>query len=453
MEALLSVLKKIIPRPLFIFFRPAYHLFLSALAAVRYGFPSWHLAVIGVTGTDGKTTVVHILHEIFSAAGHKVGSLSSLRFRIHEREEPNLLKMTMPGRFRLQKFLAECRAADCRFVILEVTSQGILQFRHRFIRFSAAVLTNVAPEHIEAHGGFENYRLAKMELFRRLAPSGIAILNQEDESSELFAKNSSAQIVWYSRQAIEIKRVGHPVRIIAVEPSHIQLEIENVLLETGLGGGFNVQNIIAAAATALAFNVSLSAIASALSRVRAIPGRLEFIQRESFAVVVDYANTPAAYERVYQTLITGDSAFSIQHSKLICVFGAAGGRDKWKRPELGKIASRYCQEIILTSDDPDEENPIQIMEEIERGFSLNSKSQILPISQSDIEDPRSVKPIGTNYKKIVDRREAIREALRNARPGDTVIITGMGAQPWLIVRGKKIPWDDRKVVREELTKL
>lgn len=440
MEALLSFLKKIIPPPVFRIFQPAYHMFLSALAAFYYGFPSRRLTVIGVTGTDGKTTVVHILHEIFAAAGHKVGSLSSLRFKINDLEEPNMLKMTMPGRFRLQRFLAECRGAGCRFVILEVTSQGILQYRHRFIRFQAAVLTNITPEHIESHGGFENYRRAKMEIFRRLASSGFAVLNQEDESSELFAKSSPAQIVWYSRRAVEIKRVGHMVRIIAVNPRGIQLEIDNIFLQASLGGGFNVMNIIAAAAAALAFNVSLSAIAQALDRIQGIPGRLEYVQRESFAVVVDYANTPSAYEQVYKSLSSevdkehGETykLTNLQTSKLICVFGApGGGRDKWKRPELGKIAGRYCKEIILTSDDPDEENPAEIIEEIAAGISNFQ----FPIS------------------KIIDRREAIRAALQDARPGDAVVITGMGAQSWMVVKGKKIPWDDRKIIREELIKL
>ena len=440
MEPLFPALKRIIPRPVFDILARAYHFALAGLAAVRYGFPSRALSVIGVTGTDGKTTVVHLLHEMLSSAGHRVGSLSSLRFKINDREEPNLLKMTMPGRFRLQRFLAECRADGCRFAVIEVTSQGIVQSRHRFIRFSAAVLTNVTPEHIEAHGGFEAYRAAKVELFRRLPATGAAVLNRDDPSAGLFAAGTRAEITWYARREIELKRVGHPVRVLDISPSRLRLEIDNLFLESGLGGAFNVMNVLAAAACAMAFGVSLSAIAAALARQEALPGRLEYVEREPFAVVVDYANSPVAYEAVYQALTKSDLEPSqragreaAEIRKLICVFGApGGGRDQWKRPELGKIAAHYCREIILTSDDPEDEDPSAIGEEIRQGI------------------PSTIRAIA---RIVLDRREAIRAALKSAKPGDTVVITGMGAQPWLMLPGGKIPWDDRRVVREELAKL
>ncbi len=444
MENWLAFGRRIIPTPLFRFLQPAYHLILAATATLWYGFPSRHLTVIGVTGTDGKTTTVHLLHEMLVAAGHRVGSLSSLRFKTNDHEEPNFLKMTMPGRFRLQKFLAECRAAGCRFAVVEVTSQGIKQFRHRFIRFQAAVLTNVTPEHIEDHGGFEPYRASKLELFHSLPAEGLAVLNREDASAEYFAARTSAKrIVWYERSAIDIGGLGRPVRVLGVEPRRIQLEIDGIFIETRLGGEFNAMNILAAAATAMALDISLSAMAQALKGVNNIPGRLEFIQEHPFAVVVDYANTPRAYEAVYQTLSgnqksarprpSSGEAGEIRNQKLICVFGApGGGRDKWKRPKLGEIASRYCRQIILTSDDPDEEDPAAIAREIRAGIP-STKDAIARV--------------------VLDRREAIREALKSAKPGDTVVITGMGAQPWQIIKGKKIPWDDRRVVREELTKL
>lgn len=450
MESTLKVLRRILPPTLLRTLQPIYHFVLAGLAAFWCGLPSRRLTVIGVTGTDGKTTTVHLLHEMLTAAGHRVGSLSSLRFKINDLEEPNLLKMTMPGRFRLQQFLARCRASGCRFVVIEVTSQGIKQFRHRFIGFQAAVLTNVTPEHIEDHGGFEAYRASKLELFRRLPAKGIAVLNRQDASAERFAAVTPAtRIAWYERSAVELGGVGRPVRVLRVEPQRIQLEIENVFIESALGGAFNVMNILAAAAAAMAFDVSLTAIAQAVGRVRGIPGRLEYVQRQPFAVVVDYANTPVAYERVYQALQEARS--KKQEARLICVFGApGGGRDRWKRPEIGKIAGRYCQQIVLTSDDPDDEDPAQIAEEIRSGIigvemsptGVDSKKY----SPSRVEEIPLV-------KIVLDRREAIRQALRDVKSGDTIIITGMGAQPWQVIMGKKIPWDDRKVVREELQKL
>ena len=430
-DRILSTLKNVMPRSLFWALQPAYHFALAFFAAIIYGFPSRRLTVIGVTGTDGKTTLVHLLHEMLAAAGYGVGSLSSLRFKVNDREEPNLLKMTMPGRFRLQKFLAQCRAAGCHFAVLEVTSQGVMQSRHRFIRFHTGVLTNVTPEHVEAHGGFERYRSSKLELFRRLPPSGWAVLNREDPSGGVFAAHTRAHVIWYSRREVELKRVGHPVRVIAVSPERIQLEVGDAFLDVGLGGEFNVMNILAAVSSAMAYGVSPSAMAEAARRIRGLPGRLEYIQREPFAAVVDYANTPAAYGAVYQALQNADG--KSQRAGLICVFGApGGGRDRWKRPKLGEIAGRCCREIILTSDDPDDEDPRAIAEEIRSGMPTDKAAEA---------------------KIIVDRREAISAGLRSARAGDTVIITGMGAQPWIVVDGKKIPWDDRQVVREEFRAL
>lgn len=423
MEGFLYIFKALLPKTLLRWLQPFYHFGLAGLAALIYGFPSRRMTVIGVTGTDGKTTVVHLLHEMLTSAGHGVGSVSSLRFKINDRDEPNLLKMTMPGRMRLQRFLAECRRAGCRFAIIEVTSQGIAQSRHRFIHFTAGVLTNVTPEHIESHGSFERYREAKMELFRALPSHGTAVLNREDPSSELFGENTRAQVTWYSRAEIESKRVSRPVHVLRTGTRNIQMEIDGRLLEASLGGAFNAMNVIAAAATALAFNVSISAIASALKNFAGVPGRMEYIQEQPFAVVVDYAVTPKALEHIYAAL--GEN--------LICVFGSAGGgRDRWKRPALGSIAEKFCKAVILTSDDPDDEDPRDIAGEIQSGMSggTAAKSRI-----------------------VVDRREAIREGFRSAKAGDTVIITGMGAQPWLVVAGRKIPWDDRKVVREELQKL
>ncbi len=420
-ECVLDAVKRYIPKPVFRALRPAYHFILAWTAAVWHGFPSRRLTVIGVTGTNGKTTVAHLLHDLFSAAGFRVGSLSSLRFRIGDEERPNLLKMTMPGRFALQRFLAECRRAGCRYVIIEVTSEGIAQFRHRFIRFAGAVFTNLRPEHLESHGGFERYRAAKTDIFARLPQTAIAVLNRDDEASLYIAARTRARKVWYSPHGIEGPEFKHRIAIGEIGTERCSLSVDGAGVAVRLGGRFNALNVIAAVAAARAFGVPLAAILKTLQTVHPVPGRLEFIRREPFAVIVDYAHTPDALQAVYETL----------GKNLICVFGAAGGgRDKWKRPELGKIAARHCREIVLTSEDPDDEDPAAIAREIRQGIP-STKLAIARI--------------------VLDRREAVRTALAAARPGDTVVITGMGAQPWLVVDGKKIPWDDREIVREELT--
>jgi len=433
METFLRFFKKIIPRPIFAALQPAYHWLLAWVAAFFYAFPSKKLKIIGVTGTNGKSTVVHLLAAILEEAGEKVASVSSLRFRINKKEEKNNLKMTMPGRFKLQKFLREAVRAGCKYVVIEVTSEGIKQFRHTGINFYMAVLTNVTPEHIESHGSFEKYRAAKAELFKK-AP--IHILNGEDPSVEYFLKISALSAGRPARQKIVYTKKDLPPDI------HLKLL-----------GDFNLENAIAAYHAAKVLGVDREAIKRALEKVECVPGRLEFIQHEPFSAVVDYAHTPDALRKVYETLrpLAGNppsskSDFGIQKKsdffpggRLVCVLGSAGGgRDKWKRPEMGKIAAEFCDEIVLTNEDPYDEYPATILNEIEAGFSKTP----------------NYKPQTINYKKILDRREAIRAALKSAKSGDIVIIAGKGSEPWIMgPRGTKIPWDDREVVREELKKI
>lgn len=437
MEGLLLAIKKFIPHRLFLLLQPAYHWLLAFSSALFYFFPSRGLTVIGVTGTDGKSTVVSLIHEIFRNAGYNVASISSLRFKINDAEELNLLTTTMPGRFFVQHFLSCAKKGGMRYVILEVTSEGIKQSRHKFIKFDAAVLTNLTPEHIESHGSFEKYREAKVKLFEALKKNGVAVLNRDDPSWEYFSGVTRAKAIFYSRKGIIVGGRMHPALDLSTR-ENIALMIDGIHFRSQLVGGFNVSNILAAVAAAYSLGLSFEEIARVLEKIPPVPGRLEVVQEKPFRVVVDYAHTPNALHNVYQTLRSANPKPEILNPKLVCVLGAAGGgRDKWKRPELGKIAREFCSEIILTNEDPYDENPLTILDNIEHGFS----------------QPSSLNPQPPNYRKILDRREAIREALRLAKPGDTVIITGKGAEQW--IRGPentKISWDDRLVVREELAK-
>lgn len=395
------------------FLRRIYHFLLAYAGAFVYGFPSKRLVVIGVTGTNGKTTVVHLLHHILNSSGIKTGSVSSLQFCIGSTCEKNLLKMTMPGRFELQRFLRKCVKNGATHAVIEVTSQGVLQYRHRGIKFDYAVLTNVTPEHIEAHGGFEKYRASKLKFFEYAAKRGkkVAVVNADDPSAELF--------------------LNYPFRR-KIKYSGADLIYYNPLL-----GDFNKANAVAAVKVTETEGLNSNQIEQALKTFPGVPGRLEFVQREPYAVVVDYAHTPDALRKVYELL--KNQQLETGSRRLICVLGAAGGgRDKWKRPEFGKIAAEFCDEIILTNEDPYDENPYDIINDIKGGLRLiqNTKYKIL------------------NTKNITDRREAIREALKFAKAGDTAIITGKGAEPWIMgPGGTKALWDDRQVVREELTKL
>ena len=411
MEQILTFAKKIIPRSVFQFFQPMYHWLLAWVAAIVYRFPSRHLTVIGVTGTNGKSTVVHLITTILEEAGKRVVSLSSLRFKVGSVETKNTFKMTMPGRFFIQKLLRSSVADGCTYAVLDVTSEGIKPFRHAGISFDVAVLTNVTTEHIESHGGFQKYQEAKARLFKK---TPVHIINGDAASKEYFLGIPAEQHITYSKKDL---------------PSDMAL---------ALPGDFNKENYAAAFRAGRFLGVDDMVIRRALERVHVVPGRLEVVQEEPFRVVVDYAHTPDALQKVYQTLTEGSPSSkllgtSTHTSKLVCVLGSAGGgRDKWKRPEMGKIAAEFCDEIILTNEDPYDEDQNQILSDIETGI-FNFRH---PIS------------------KVMDRREAIHAALKSATPGDTVIITGKGAEPWLMgPGGSKIAWDDRDVAREELKKL
>lgn len=427
-------IKKTVPKILVNF----YHFCLPLLGAFLYRFPSKKIVVIGVTGTNGKSTVVSLTTKILEEAGYKAASLSSIKFKIGEREWPNLLKMTMPGRLKLQRFLRQAVNAHCQYAVLEITSEGIKQHRHRFIDFDVAVLTNLTPEHIEAHGSFENYRKAKLELFQ--VTKKTHIINLDDKNAGYFLNFFAIEKWGYS---IEKERAAEKnKKLFVVQGSSlsasdkgITFEIQNKRFDLNLLGRFNVYNALAAVCVGLSQGIDLAICQQALEKIGGVPGRMEKVIDSPFRVFVDYAFTPNALEQVYRTLANkheSGSEFSriSENPKLICVLGACGGgRDKWKRPVLGKLAGKYCDKVIVTNEDPYDEDPMEIINQVASGASEKAK-------------------------KILDRREAIRQSLKVAQSGDTVVITGKGCEPWICVaNGKKIPWDDRQVVREEFKKL
>ncbi|MGA2418083.1 MAG: Mur ligase family protein [Candidatus Staskawiczbacteria bacterium] len=381
-------IKKFIPK----FLLGWYHFCWALFGAVVFGFPSKDLIVIGVTGTSGKSTTTDLITRILEESGKKVASISTIRFKIADKERENKYKMSMPGRFVIQKFLKQAKDAGCKFVVLEVTSEGIRQFRHKFINFDCAVFTNLTPEHIESHGGFGNYRNEKLKLFK--ATKSIHVINTDDENSKYFWDIPAKQKIGFS---INDKK--------------------NYDFSLNLIGDFNTLNALAAISVAKAYGIDFETCKKALEKAKGIAGRMEIISKNPM-VIVDYAHTPEQLEAVYKTF---------KEEKLICVLGSCGGgRDKWKRPVLGKIAKKYCKEIIITNEDPYDENPTEIINQV-------------------------AETAGQNAKKILDRKKAIETAIKLAKPSDVVIITGKGSEPWMCLEnGKKIPWDDRKVAREAL---
>ena len=335
-----------------------YHFFWSFFGALFFGFPSNRIFVLGVTGTKGKSTVLELVNAILEAAGKKTALLSSVRIKIDQQSQKNYIGNTMPGRAFIQSFLRQAVGAGCEYALIEVTSQGVLQHRHRFINWGAALFTNLAPEHIEAHKGFENYRKAKGDFFRYVSgqknpAKKLFFINKDDSSSQYFINAANdGKIILYSKS-----------------------EISNSLfaIPDSLKGDFNRENIAAAAAFAESQGISEETIKNAIKNFPGVPGRMETIQEKPFKVVIDYAHTPDSLEKVYQTinskLLPAGRQGKTQNSKLICVLGSAGGgRDKWKRPKMGEIAAKYCDEIILTNEDSYDENPNQILSEIKSGI-------------------------------------------------------------------------------------
>ncbi len=427
MKKLLKIFKRFLPTPLINF----YHFTLSFLSALFFGFPSKKIKVIGVTGTDGKTTTTEMIAKILEEANYRVALLNSVRFKIDNEEKINTLRMTMPGRGFIQGFLRKAFKKNCEFAVIEVSSEGIKQYRHKFIDFKVAVFTNLTPEHIESHGSFEKYKEAKGKLFK--ATKEIHVLNGDDENVEYFLNfPAKKKIIFIKDQSklLHFQKVGAIVLAenIKKEGQFLSFEIKGVQFKLNLMGDFNISNALAAISVAISQGISLQICKKALENFKGVPGRMEEVISEPFKVIVDYAVTPNALEKVYQTLQV--SNFKLPTSKLICVLGACGGgRDKWKRPILGEIAGKYCDEIIITNEDPYDEDPWQIIEEVASGTKGKAR-------------------------KILDRREAIKTALKLAKKDDIVVITGKGCEPSICVKGgKKIPWDDRKVVKEEFENL
>ncbi len=427
MNTVLYWIKRALPRRLLEKLRPPYHLALSYVGSVLYRNPSREITVIAVTGTKGKSTVTELITAILEADGNSVASLSTIQFKIGDTIERNLFKMTTPGRFFVQHFLRRAVNAGCTYAVLEMTSEGAKQFRHRFIHFDALVFTNLTPEHIESHGSFDAYKAAKLQIAQQLAESGkqprFIVANTDDEHGQDFLDFAVEEKLPYSLANLKLYTL-HKDGIGLI----FQDGEEEMTIRVPLVGLFNVYNTLAAITLTRALGVSLRTIEKALRNLQPIKGRVEHFTspkeaKKHITAVVDYAHTPDSLEKLYQ-------AFKDQQK--VCVLGnTGGGRDTWKRPEMATIAERYCDQIILTNEDPYDEDPRKIVDEMAKGITDQSKLDI-----------------------IMDRRLAIRTALERAPEGGYVLITGKGTDPYIMgPNNTKQPWSDADVVQKELADL
>ena len=427
MNTLLYWVKRCIPKTLLESIRPPYHLALSYLGSVIYKHPSRELTVIAVTGTKGKSTVTELISTILEADGKKVASLSTIQFKLGDDVRPNLYKMSLPGRFFLQHFLRQAVSGGCTHAVVEMTSEGARQFRHRFIELDALVFTNLSPEHIESHGSFEKYKAAKLEIAKQLEISAkqpkYIVANTDNEHGADFLKINVDEKLPYGLTSLKLYTL-HKDGIGLIFKSGD----EEITIRVPLVGLFNVYNTLAAITLTRALGVSLTTIEQALRSLKPVRGRVEhFYSRKDaekhVTAVVDYAHTPDSLEQLYK---------AFKDVPKVCVLGnTGGGRDTWKRPEMAGIAERYCDSIILTNEDPYDENPRKILEEMAKGITDKSKFEI-----------------------IMDRRLAIATALATAPKGGYVLISGKGTDPYIMgPRNSKEKWSDAEVVNEELAKL
>lgn len=423
MAHLLSLIKRAVPKKILEVLRPPYHFSLAYLAALRYRHPSREIMLIGVTGTKGKSTVTEILTRILETEGHKVASLSTIQFKIGDKTERNLYKMTMPGRFFVQHFLRKAVTAGCTHAIIEITSEGAKQYRHRFLELDALIFTNLTPEHIESHGSFEKYKQAKLSIAKRVSLSKkkprYLVANTDDEHGASFLNFTAEYQLPYGLKNLSFY---------SLHKDSISLVFGDTTLRVPLIGLFNVYNVLAAVTLARALGISFKTIDNALRELPPVAGRVEQFNSpkdaaKTVTAVVDYAHTPDSLTKLYE-------AFPDTHK--ICVLGnTGGGRDSWKRPEMGAIAERHCDYIILTNEDPYDENPRAIVEQMAKAITDKSKLEI-----------------------IMDRRLAIATALERAENGGHVLVSGKGTDPYIMgPRGTKTVWSDAEVVKEELQNL
>jgi UDP-N-acetylmuramoyl-L-alanyl-D-glutamate--2,6-diaminopimelate ligase len=436
MHSIKKIIKKITPK----FFLSFYHFALAYIGAFLYGFPSRRMVIIGVVGTRGKTTVGNLLWGCLTAAGYKVGLTGTANIRIGNFEEMNPFHMTMPGRFALQKYLKKMADEGCQFAIVETPSEGVEQSRHKGIFYDVAVLTNLYPEYLAVHNwDFERCKEMDEVIFKTLITQPKKILNNDPAKKIIVVNADLAEKEMFLRHAADIKVTYGIEKSADIHAENIKTEglrssftIEGLPYKLGIIGSYNVQNALAAIATCFALHIKPEFIQKGI-QMHSIPGRMEEINEgQSFFTFVDYAHDAVSLESALKSLCEEKK----KTQKLIVVFGGqGGGRDVKKLPIMGEVSAQLADTVIITTDDPFDDDPAVIAEKISAGAEKNKKIK------------------GESLFLIPDRREAIQKALSMASDGDIVLITGKGAEQSMVVKGKKIPWDDRKITREELKKL
>ncbi len=404
---------------------------LADIANAFYGYPSRKLKVIGVTGTNGKTTTVYLINSILNIAGHKTGLIGTVETLIDGVSMPSGL--TTPESCDLMQLFSQMVDKGIEFAVMEVSSHAIAQRRVRDVEFDAAVYTNLSHDHLDFHGTMESYFDTKMKLFTGLGlytkKDTAAIVNLDDDFADALIEETNAELIGFSMK----KKADVRGKLLSQSVEGLKMEIEmgkeKIAVESSLPGAFNAYNILAAASVARRFGIGNEDIIKGIASLASVPGRFErVIEGQDYDVVVDFAHTPDGLEKLL------DCVHTFAKGKKILVFGCTGNRDKAKRPVMGGIAAKKSDMTIITSDDPYSEDMDEIIRDVEKGFREAGSAD------------------GINYRKVPDRAKAIEIAIGTASSGDIVLIAGRGHEKVQDIKGKKIVLDDRIIAREAIRK-
>lgn len=386
-----------------------YHLIQALIANLYFGSPSKKMTIVGVTGTDGKSTTVNMIYHILKTAGKNVSAISSVNAYIGKKTYDTGFHVTTPSPWQIQKFLNQALESGSQYFVLEATSHGLDQNRLSFIDFNIAVLTNITHEHLDYHKIWDNYLKSKAKLFNNVQTS---ILNLDDESFNILKKTADGKLYTYSLN------------------KSADFNLKKYTIKLKVSGDFNKHNALAALAAVSAVNINKKTAINTLSKFQGLKGRMDNLDLgQDFQVIIDFAHTPNSLK---QALLTLNSKLLILNSKLIAVFGAAGERDKEKREIMGQIAAQYASISILTAEDPRSENTRDICDQIAKGLIKEGKKQ------------------DKDFYIIGERIKAIKFAVNYAKNGDVVGLFGKGHEKSMCFGKKEIPWDEFKVAKNAI---
>ncbi|MBR5132995.1 MAG: UDP-N-acetylmuramoyl-L-alanyl-D-glutamate--2,6-diaminopimelate ligase [Alistipes sp.] len=389
---------------------------MAAMAAAFYNHPSHELKLVGVTGTNGKTTTATLLYDMFTAMGYPSGLISTVVYRIGERRIDST--HTTPDSIRLNAMMREMVDSGCEYCFMEVSSHAAAQHRIDYLHFTGALFTNLTHDHLDYHGTYKEYIRAKKSFFDALDKSAWAVVNIDDRNGEVMIQNCKASCYRLSLRSM----ADYHTRLIELMPNGMQLNIDNQELWVKFTGRFNAYNLTTVYAAATLLGIDKIEVLTTLSALSPVSGRFETITaKDSTMAVVDYAHTPDALDNVLQTI----DEVRKEGQQLFVVCGCGGDRDKTKRPEMAAIALRYATTAIFTSDNPRTESPEAILDDMIAGVGT-----------------------ATNYLRITDRREAIRTAAMLSKAGDIILIAGKGHEDYQIIGTVKHHFDDREQIRE-----